>query len=70
MPISLEVSLMIGGGEKYFLCYIFSSPSTPMASCVSTIHTQFRYMSWVGLLEYIIRYNKTLVLGIVEGKHV
>ena len=57
MPISLEVSLMIGGGEKYFLCYIFSFPSTPMASCVSTIHTQFRYVSWVGLLEYIIRYN-------------
>lgn len=61
---------MIGGGEKYFLCCIFSSPSTPVASCISAIRTQLRYVSWVGLLEYIIRYNKTLVLGVVEGKHV
>lgn len=70
MPVSLEVSLMIGGGEKYFLCYIFSSSSTPMGSCVSAIHAQLRCVSWVGLLEYIMRYNKTLVLEVVEGKHV
>lgn len=61
---------MIGGGEKYFLCHIFSPPSTPVASCISAIHAQLRYVSWVGLLEYIIRYNKTLVLGVVEGRHV
>lgn len=54
---------MIGGGEKYFLCYIFSSPSTPTATCVSAIHTKLRYMLGVEPLEYIIRCNKTLVLG-------
>lgn len=64
---------MIGGGEKYFLCYIFLFPFSPHSELYFSYQVQNSEM-WYGWNYWNIRSDvlkkKHQYFGVVRGKHV